>query len=204
THPAPCVLRAPGPPLPNGIVVVIGDRIEAVEPAGARKADIDFGNAAIIPGLVNAHTHLDLSGARGLIPPTDPDHFTDWLRGVITYRRGRTPEQVQADIRAGLAECLRSGTTLIGDISSDGGSWDALAAAATRAVVFRELIGLGHDWQDRYFDAHAWLSERENSSNCRKALSPHAPYTVRELLFVLVSSHCAKEGFPSATHLAES
>ena len=58
---------------------------------------------------MNAHTHLDLSGACGLIPPTDPDHFTDWLRGVIAYRRPRTPEQVQADIRTGLAECLRMG-----------------------------------------------------------------------------------------------
>src|SRR5829696_5564742 len=128
------VFPVAGPPLPNGIVVVNGDRIEAVEPAGSRRADVDFGNAAIVPGLVNPHTHLDLSGARGLIPPTDPDHFTDWLRGVIAYRRARTPEQTQADIREGLAECLRFGTTLIGDIAVEGASWELLAASRLRTV----------------------------------------------------------------------
>src|SRR5436190_3894781 len=126
------VFPASGPPLEGGTVTVRGDRIEAVEPRGVRTADEHLGNVALIPGLVNAHTHLDLSGARGLIPPTDPDHFTDWLRGVIAYRRSRTPEQTQADIRAGLAECLRSGTTLVGDIAAGGQSWDALAAAPLR------------------------------------------------------------------------
>jgi len=83
--------------------------------------------------------NLDLSGAKGLIPPTDPDHFTDWLKGVIAYRRSRSEEQTSADIDAGLAECMRHGTTLIGDIASEGKSWDALSRAKTRAVVFWEL-----------------------------------------------------------------
>jgi cytosine/adenosine deaminase-related metal-dependent hydrolase len=127
TFTARWVFPAAGPPLDRGTVTVRGDRIDSVDPAGVRPADEDLGNAAIIPGLVNAHTHLDLSGARGLIPPTDPAHFTDWLRGVIAYRRSRTPEQVQADIREGLAECLRFGTTLVGDITSGGASYTAVA-----------------------------------------------------------------------------
>src|SRR5262245_54425823 len=101
------VFPVAGPPLERGLVTVADGRISTVEPAGARTADRDFVNAAIIPGLVNAHTHLDLSGARGLTPPTSADRFTDWLRSVIAYRRSRAPEQVQADIRAGLAESLR-------------------------------------------------------------------------------------------------
>ena len=59
------VFPVSGPPLPGGTVTVRGDRIESVDPAGARTPDVDFGNAAIIPGLVNAHTHLDLTGAAG-------------------------------------------------------------------------------------------------------------------------------------------
>ena len=136
------VFPVSGAPLARGTVTVSDGKIVAVEARGARTPDEDLGNVALIPGLVNAHTHLDLSGARGRIPPTDPDHFTDWLRGVIAYRRGRTPEQVQADIRDGLAECLRSGTTLIGDIAAEGASWDTLAAAPTRAVVYYEVVGL--------------------------------------------------------------
>ncbi len=127
TYTARWVFPVAGPPLPNGTVTVRGDVIESVDPHGTRTPDEDCGNAAIVPGLVNAHTHLDLSGARGLVPPTDPDHFTDWLRGVIAYRRTRTPEQVQGDIRAGLAECLRFGTTLIGDIAAEGASWNAVS-----------------------------------------------------------------------------
>lgn len=194
------VFPVAGPPLPHGLVTVEGDRIAAVEPRGARTPDEDLGNVALVPGLVNAHTHLDLSGARGLIPPTHPDHFTDWLRGVIAYRRTRTPEQVQADIRAGLAECLRFGTTLLGDIASEGASWDAVAAAPTRAVVFWELIGLT---SARYEDGTSRFvcgaAGRDETPLCRWGRSPHSPYSVNHACAAsdLHSGH-------SAIHLAES
>ncbi len=188
TYTARYVFPVSGPPLANGTVTVRDDRIEAVLTHGERIADVDFGNAAIIPGLVNPHTHLDLSGARGLIPPTDPNHFTDWLRGVIAYRRTRTAEQVQANIRDGLAECLRHGTTLIGDITSGGVSYPAIARAFVRAVLFWEVIGLS---EDKY---NATLSEigatiggswdpdappgiYPATPSCRWATSPHAPYS---------------------------
>ena len=64
---------------------------------------------------------------------------------MIAHRRTRTPEQTQADVRAGIAECLRYGTTLVGDIAAGGASWDALAESALRAVVFHELLGLTED-----------------------------------------------------------
>src|SRR3982074_1177633 len=97
------------PPLPRGTATVCGERISAVEPCGRRGADLDLGNAAILPGLVNAHTHLDLTGLRGQGPPTAD--FTAWLRGVVRHRRQLTPAQVESDIRAGLAESLAHGTT---------------------------------------------------------------------------------------------
>lgn len=201
TFTARWVFPVSGPPLERGTLTVEGDRIDAVEPSGARSPDEDLGNAAIIPGLVNAHTHLDLSGARGLIPPTDPDHFTDWLRGVIAYRRSRTAEQVQADIRAGLAECLRDGTTLLGDIASEGASWDALAAAPTRAVVFRELIGLGGERaRQSWFEMVRWQTQQQATPTCRPALSPHAPYSVR---WALIQS-ASRSGLPVTIHWLES
>ncbi len=183
------VFPASSPPLEGGTVTVRGDKIEAVEPRGVRSADEDLGNVALIPGLVNAHTHLDLSGAQRLIPPTDPDHFTDWLRGVIAYRRTRSEEQTLADIDVGLAECLRFGTTLIGDIAAGGASWQAVSRATIRAVLFWEVIGLsaeryqavlneygtrtGQSWFDDP-PPDAWLG----SQFCRWATSPHAPYSV--------------------------
>src|SRR5437879_3832538 len=103
------IFPADRPPLERGTITIRDDRILAVEPAGGVSSDVDFGNAAILPGLVNAHTHLDLSGLRGKCPPRED--FTAWLRAVIRHRRGMTPEQVASDISAGLDECLRFGTT---------------------------------------------------------------------------------------------
>lgn len=204
TFTARWIFPVSSPPLERGTITIRGPIIETVEPRGARTADIDLGNAAIIPGLVNPHTHLDLSGARGLIPPTDPKHFTDWLRGVIAYRRSRTSEQVNEEIAAGLAECLRFGTTLIGDIAAGGRSRGMLAAAPVRSVVFREMIGLMSGGQDAYFSTRAWLLESANSSHSRQAVSPHAPYSVARMLFVLAEKLCREFDRPYALHLAES
>jgi cytosine/adenosine deaminase-related metal-dependent hydrolase len=204
------VFPASSPPFEDGTVTVRGDRIEAVEPRGVRSADEDLGNVALIPGLVNAHTHLDLSGARGLIPPTDPDHFTDWLKGVIAYRRTRSEEQTLADIEAGLAECLKFGTTLIGDIASEGKSWDALRAANTRAICFYELIGLSEERANAAMLRAREFVERVDQPHAvgvqstRLAFSPHAPYSVHTSLFADTGRLCREAKRPLAVHLAES
>src|SRR5436309_3116979 len=82
------VFPADAPPLERGTVTIHGERIVAVEPRGKRTPDHDLGNVALLPGLVNAHTHLDLSGLRGKCPPTSD--FVGWLRGVIGHRRAST------------------------------------------------------------------------------------------------------------------
>jgi cytosine/adenosine deaminase-related metal-dependent hydrolase len=202
------ILTAAGSPVENGILVVRDDKIEAVEPKGTCKADVDLGNVALIPGLVNAHTHLDLSGARGLIPPTDPEHFTDWLKGVIAYRRTRTPEQLQRDIREGLAESMKAGTTLIGDITSGGASWDVVARSDVRSVLFWEIIGLT---EERYSQQVNLMGELTGTSlnaeppfrfpvnqKCRWELSPHSPYSANQFYS---SGQLVLGG---AIHLAES
>jgi cytosine/adenosine deaminase-related metal-dependent hydrolase len=205
TPPTECALTArwvfpvAGPPLERGVVTVRGDQIAAVEPQGTRTADVDLGNTAILPGLVNAHTHLDLSGMRGRCPPS-PD-FTGWLRQVIAHRRATSAEQTQADIRAGLAECLRCGTTLVGDVASAGASWDVLAEAPLRAVVFHELLGLSREAaRDALRIALAWTPSRPESETCRTGLSPHAPYSFRAEVLDVV---CAI-GRRITIHLAES
>ena len=193
-----------GPPLANGTVSVRGERIESVDPHGARSQDHDLGNVAIVPGLVNSHTHLDLSGARGVIAPTDADHCTDWLQSVIAFRRSRSPEQVQADIIAGLAECLNSGTTLIGDIAAAGASWTALTQAKTRSMAFFELIGLTADRAGQSLEAgRQWFESREETANVRAGISPHAPYSTRSELFAAAGQLVRPKKRPLALHLAE-
>jgi cytosine/adenosine deaminase-related metal-dependent hydrolase len=189
-------------PIANGVLIVTGSTIASVEPAGTCSADIDLGNVAILPGLVNAHTHLDLTGMRGLAPP-GPD-FTGWLRQVIAHRRARTPQQVQVDIRAGLAECIRTGTTLLGDISSDGSSWEILASSGIRAVVFHEMLGLSQARADATVDmVRIWLGRHSATRTCRPGLSPHAPYSVRADLVARAAMLAQQYEAPLAIHLAE-
>lgn len=193
------VFPVDGPPLERGVVVVEGERIRAVEPHGSRTADLDLGNAAVLPGLVNAHTHLDLSGARGKIPPSP--EFTAWLRGVIAHRQRRKPEEEREDIRTGLAECLRFGTTLLADIAVKGDTWYDLTPAPTRAVVFHELLGLTEEGAaSALCYAIWWLTQHRATQTCRQGLSPHAPYSFRAQ-FLRVIAHRADY---LAIHLAES
>jgi len=198
TYTARWIFPVTAQPLPHGTITIRGDRIVAVEAHATRRADVDLGNVAILPGFVNAHTHLDLTGARGRCPP-EPD-FTQWLRRVIAFRRSRTPVEVQADIAAGLAECLRHGTTLLGDISAGGASWQLLSVAPCRAVVFHELLGLSEErarqsWQD----TQEWLQQHLTTDRLSAGLSPHSPYSVRSTLYTVLGGN----PFPIATHLAE-
>ncbi|MCI0456658.1 MAG: amidohydrolase family protein [Gemmataceae bacterium] len=196
------IFPADAPPMRGGSVTIDGERIVAVGPR-AGQGNLDLGDSAVLPGLVNAHTHLDLTGMRGLAPPS-PD-FTGWLRQVIAHRRSRTPEQVCEDIRAGLAECIRFGTTLVGDISGDGSSWNLLKDAPLRAVVFRELLGPTKERADSALAAaEAWLNANPATPTCRPGLSPHAPYSCRADLIGLSKCLAEKHQAPVAVHLAES
>jgi cytosine/adenosine deaminase-related metal-dependent hydrolase len=214
TYAARWIFPVDAPPLERGTITVRGDKIIAVEPHGTRTPDVDLGNVAILPGFVNAHTHLDLSGARGLLLPSPHRgrgvggegacDFTQWLRSVIAFRRSRTPEQVQADIAAGIAECLRFGTTIIGDISSGGASWDELGEATCRALVFYELIGLTQQRVEESIDAwDAWRAQAGAYPTCLFNLSPHAPYSTSMHLYLLAAHRSAHSKLPFATHLAE-
>jgi len=192
-----------GQPLEHGTLTLRGGRILAVEPCGSRTPDTDIGNAALVPGFANAHTHLDLSGLRNKTPPRAD--FTDWLRAVIQHRRSQTREQIQKDIEHGLAESLASGTTLLGDIAAQGLSWPALCGAPLRSVVFYELLGLPRARAHQAWAAAcAWVRQHRPTSACRPGLSTHAPYSVRTSLFRAAASLAQQYHLPLATHLAES
>lgn len=195
------VFPVAAPPLQGGVVTVRGEHLVSVAPAGSARADLDLGNVAVLPGLVNAHTHLDLSGMAGQAPPGAAACLPDWLRQVIAHRRQRTAEQVHADVRSGLAACIRAGTTLLGDISGDGGSREAIAVSGIRGVVFRELIGLSEERAAAARETFiAWQTSHPSLETCRVGISPHAPYSVQRALYLWA----ARAGVPLTTHLAES
>lgn len=190
------VLPVAGEPMERGILAILGGNIVSLHDRGP--ADIDFGNAVILPGLVNCHTHLDLGGLHGANPP-GPD-VTAWLHSVIQFRRSAPDFDVEQSITQGLVDSLRHGTTLIGDISGDGRSWPIIAESPIRAVVFREILGLPKERAERAWQmAQTWLGASTATERCRPGLSPHAPYSTRTSLIRAAGS----AGVPVAIHLAE-
>jgi cytosine/adenosine deaminase-related metal-dependent hydrolase len=196
------VFPVDGPPLEGGTVGFAGPHIVAVDPAGVRTPDWNLGNAAVIPGLVNCHTHLDLTGLRGQCPPT-PD-FTAWLRSVIRHRRAASEDETRAAVRTGLAESLAAGVTLLGDVTARGASLPILAAGAGRSVVFHEVLGLPLDRAEKARDeVRSWLTNTPATPTCRPSVSPHAPYSVRPFLFDAAADLARSLNVPLATHVAE-
>lgn len=196
------VFPVDGPPRERGTVTVQGDRFLAVAPAGTRAPDQDLGNVALLPGLVNAHTHLDLSGLRGRDLPFHD--FIAWLKAVIAYRRSLTPSDIERNVQEGLAESLACGTTLVGDIAGQGLSWPVLTAAPLRAIVFYELIGLTAErGRQVKSEARRWLQDHPATSTCLPGLSPHAPYSASQELFRFAGIEGLRRGLPVTVHLAE-
>ncbi len=104
-----------GPPLAGGVVTLAGDRIVAVGENRSGCAPLDLGNVAILPGMVNAHTHLEFSD---LTTPlgTSGNRLTDWIARVVAHRRAKDPG---GDPRAdGLVQCARGGATSVGEIAT--------------------------------------------------------------------------------------
>lgn len=184
-------------------------RITGIGPRQGRRPDLDLGNVALTPGFVNAHTHLDLTPLPGDRPEPNLNNGgcedeIDWLRELIAQRRRGPAERFEAAVSRNLAEAIAAGTTLIADITTAGRSWDAIAAAPIRAVVFAEVLGLkrGRGLETSH-DAWEWIGsirpEDQVAANARPGLSPHAPYSTAEWLY----HRAASSRLPLTTHLAE-
>ncbi len=193
-----------GPPIENGVVSIRGERIESVGAAGTHDDALDLGNAAILPGLVNAHTHLEFSSlAEPLGEPGMP--LADWICRVVAYRRSCTEAERNEAIIAGLSECSRTGTTTIGEIAT--ATWPAELLGvenSTNVTVFLELLDLqGGRMVAHLQAAEAHLRQRV-AENMWPGLSPHAPYTVHPELLRHSVAISQREHIPLAMHLAES
>jgi cytosine/adenosine deaminase-related metal-dependent hydrolase len=208
------------PPIRDGLVAIDHDRIIAVGPAdsptlsdflpGAR----DLGDVAILPGLINSHTHLEFSDLSQPLG-TPGMAFPDWIRLVVAKRRAAvrgSPDPappstagLPAAIAGGIAESTQCGVTAIGEIAST--PWQRPASLPLEVTQFCEFISLRLGDDQRFQTAiHAASGQLPFSwsDEFRPGISPHAPYTVRaELIFqaAQVSSH---RHVPLALHLAES
>ena len=202
------VVPIAAPPLRDGWVEVDRGRIVAVGQKREHAVpEQDLGAVALMPGLVNAHTHLDLSHLRGHIPASD--QFVTWVRGVMAARRSRPDpdaSDVVAAVRGGIDEAVRSGTALIGDISNTLVTHGPLVESPLSAVLFYELIRFNApDPAGFVADASKRIDALAANDHVRASLAAHAPYSVAPSVFreIRDAMH-ARPHLPCSVHLAES
>ena len=206
--------------LENGRVAVAGGRIVAVG-TDRQPGEIDLGDQVLLPGLVNAHTHLEFSKLERPLPFDRT--FASWIRNVVQWRRGQTDADCRVAIQQGLDESAHAGVAAVGEISTR--LWDAPLVAgegakegefgelrSPRIVVFREVLGLQPEArapQMAVARQHVALGPEANlvaggeRTHWSTGLSPHAPYSVSRELFADVVSLAQETHCPVAMHLAE-
>jgi cytosine/adenosine deaminase-related metal-dependent hydrolase len=209
------------PPIADGAVLVEGVGREAVVRAVGPVADlardmppgarlVDHGEAVLLPGLVNAHTHLELSALAGSPPAAD---FGAWLAQTAAAAMALTREQAEPAIEAAIAACLATGTGLVGDVTDHGFSVPALARSPLSARVYHEVMGFDpRQAEPALAAAREQLAAGEVLGagealavpHLRHSLAPHAPYSVSMRLLRLIRGVNAQDGRPTAIHLAES
>lgn len=184
----------------DGIILEVGKRKELLRryPFSSLK---DLGKAAILPGLVNAHTHLELTA---LHPPKGP--FLDWLLNLIEAKQGLDEAFYRRSAQQGIEELLRAGTTTVGEITSAGASFQALKARGLRGIVYYEALGPDPERAEviaEGVEEKVKALRNEAGSLLKVGLSPHAPYSLSEKLLDLLSELAQRLQLPLAIHLAE-
>ena len=206
------ILPVDTPPIEGGMVSIAQGRIVSVGPASSTSAPCrDLGDTVLMPGLVNAHTHLEFS--HRTTPLGEPGiRLPDWIRLVIAERT-RTPQAAEQRIAKGLAESLQHGVTTVGEIATT--DWPSRLATdkLPSMVRFEEVIGFSwaradsvaraieSRWSPPHRTTDRWPGQ---GKDWLPGLSPHAPYTVHPRLVERLVDLSIRCNLPVAMHLAES
>jgi cytosine/adenosine deaminase-related metal-dependent hydrolase len=207
------VLPISSPAIVDGAIAIKEDQITSV---GSRvtlarqfpQATVrDFGESAIIPGLVNAHSHLELTAMRGFLEKEEVDFFA-WLKKLTMARLERaTPDDLYVSSAWGACEAVRAGVTCVADASDSAyESMSALRDVGLRGVAFQESFGpdprLARENFEKLKTKVARLRQIETSL-VKCGVSPHAPYSVSAPQLELISEFAIAEGLPLMMHAAE-
>lgn len=201
-------------PVADGALAIEGERIVSVGERAAllkrfpEAAHDDFGEAVILPGLINCHTHLELTAMRGFLEREEGDFFA-WLRKLTLARLERmTADDLYVSAAWGAIEAARAGITFVGDASDAAmQSMQALRDTGLRGIVYQESFGPDakvarenfEKLREKVLRLRAFESER-----VRVGVSPHAPYTVSAPQLELISQYALAENLSLMMHAAES
>jgi cytosine/adenosine deaminase-related metal-dependent hydrolase len=197
------------PPIENGALAISGNRIRSIgswhdlQPS-AGETVLDLGDVILLPGLVNAHCHLDYTDMAGTLPP--PKTFTDWIPLIMAAKSNWGYSDYVRSWLNGAKMLLRTGTTTVADIESVPDLlpevWDA---TPLRVLSFLEMTGIhGRRTPDEILHEAVENIASLSHSRCSAALSPHAPYSTLPGLLCLSAETARARGWPLCTHVAES
>lgn len=186
----------------HGLIVAVGPDSSVPKPSTAKP--IEFPDGALVPGLVNCHTHLELTQFAGKVESAE---FPEWIRQLRALKDTTAPEDFRSGAEQGVRDCWAAGVTCVADTGSTGAAMEALQALGGRGIVYQEVFGpdpLQCDASIAELTRALDKLGRLTSSQVRLGVSPHAPYTVSEPLYRAVAEFARAEKFPLAVHIAES
>ena len=199
TYRAAWVVPISGPPIAGGVVGVQRGVVTHVGPHEGGAVE-DLGNVAILPGLVNAHTHLELSWMRGQVAPASS--MPAWAASLMALRRTVSHEPPEPIVTA-IAEARRSGTCLVGDVTNTFATFDPLLDSELSAVLFRELLGFAVTEPAALMaKVSGEIADLTPVEWLRPVVAPHAPYSVSPALLQAIAR--SSRGHPLSIHLGES
>ncbi|HJP86207.1 MAG TPA: amidohydrolase family protein [Gemmatimonadaceae bacterium] len=201
------VLPITQPPIENGTVAEQDGRITYVgrradAPAGD---DHELGEAILLPGLVNTHTHLELTAMRGFLEDLD---FADWIDKLRQSRNDIfDPIKFLDSAKLGIIEGLEAGVTTYADTCSSGVVLDAMKQLGVRGIMYQETFGpnpVDCDTVIRALNELLDALQPQQTELATLGVSPHAPYTVSDALYAAAAKLAMKRKLPLAMHIAES
>lgn len=200
------VMPIDAPPIENGELIVEDGVIQAVRRRTTPNCECrDFGNAILMPGLVNAHTHLEYTALRGFLEDAP---FFPWIRALNAAKSSFTRDDWLGSARLGALETIAGGVTTIGDNTRAGVTMQAAVESGLRGRVYQEVFGI----DDRQPVGPIMDGLRAEIANLRRlacerveiGVSPHALYTIRPALFEAINCYVADENLFTSIHIAES
>lgn len=196
----------------DGAVLVAAGRIAAVGPYATLRRNpaelVDCGDAILLPPLVNAHTHLELTDFPAWAAATRDlavgDNFVDWIRRVVQVKRARSGDDYAASVRHGIQQSLAAGTGAVGDILSHFAARTAFAGSPIRGRLFYETLGHDPARTEPQLQEIASLLAAGPCGGLIPGLAPHAPYTLSEAHLAATLAQAAQGQAPLTLHAAES
>lgn len=196
------------PPIRDAVIEIEDSRIAGIRDpeTGSRGSPVrDLGNVALLPGLINAHTHLELSWLRGRVLPAN--RFTDWVKQLVALRRGTeqlATIEIVAPIHDAIRELRESGTVAVGDVTNSMAAAGPMREASLHGVVFHELLGFNERDGTLVAASHE-LRASASKQGLRVSLAPHAPYSTSVELFKAIREAVTASDCPiMSVHLGES